>query len=91
MTEQKLKRVVKAVTVGAVLLIMILCSVLGYQLIKIAMSKKQLNELNDQIEYYETLNQEKNNILEARQKRWWIERRARELGYTYNDDINLGE
>ncbi len=83
MTEEKTKRLIVAVTVGAVLLVVILVSIMLYQLISISSERKALNELNREIAKYEQLIQEGQDTFETRSMRWWIERRALELGYQY--------
>ncbi len=54
-----------------------------YQLIDINSERKALAELNDKIVYYEQLIKEGEDTFETRSMRWWIERRALELGYEY--------
>ncbi len=87
MTESKFKRVVTAVTVGAVLLLVILLSVMIYQLISIGVKRKQIEELEYQIAVYEQMIEDGESETETRNQRWWIERRARELGYTLDSDL----
>ena len=89
MTESKAKRLIVSITAGAVLLLVILLSVLVYQLVSIKKERDSLKEYNEQIAYYEQLIREKGDTLEARRQRWWIERRARELGYKFPDDVEL--
>lgn len=89
MTESKAKRLIVAVTAGAVLLLAVLVCVLIYQLISIGVERANAAELEKEIAYYEALIEEKGETLEARRQRWWIERRARELGYTYDGDLEL--
>ena len=89
MTESKAKRLIVSITAGAVLLLVILLSVLVYQIVSIKKERDSLKEYNEQIAYYEQLIREKGDTLEARRQRWWIERRARELGYKFPDDVGL--
>ena len=91
MTESKFKRVISAVTIGAVLLLVMLLSVMVYQLFSIRVETRKKQELLDAIAYYDTLIEEGNDTLEVVQQRWWIERRARELGLIYPDDISFGK
>ena len=86
-TESKQKRIISAVTVGAVLLLVILVSVMVYQLISISVKNKQIEALKAEIAVYERMieNEEDENLI--RQERDWIERRARELGYKLPSDI----
>ena len=91
MTESKFKRVISAVTVGAVLLLVILLSIMVYQLFSLGVETRKRQELLDAIAHYDTLIEEGNDTLEVVQERWWIERRARELGLIYPDDISFGK
>ena len=86
MTEEKFKNTVIAVTVGAVLLIVILVSVMLYQLIAINVANRRLEELNAEIEKYKILREDEEKIIEARSSYWWIVQRARELGYIFDGD-----
>ena len=83
MTDAKIKRLIVAITVGAVLLVVMLTSILLYKLININSERKALAELNEKIVYYEQLIEEGEDTFEIRSLRWWIERRAMELGYEY--------
>ena len=83
MTDAKIKRLIVAITVGAVLLVVMLTSILLYQLININSERKARAELNEKIVYYEQLIEEGEDTFEIRSLRWWIERRAMELGYEY--------
>ncbi len=91
MTESKFKRVISAVTVGAVLLLVMLLSVMVYQLFSIKVETRKKQEYEEAIAYYNQLIEEGNDTLEVVQQRWWIERRARELGLIYPDDISFGK
>ncbi|MBQ9513723.1 MAG: hypothetical protein IJR66_01910 [Clostridia bacterium] len=86
MTEQKAKRVIVASTVGAVLLLFILLSVMVYQIVKIRIEKKRYDELVTICEEYKNLNEEGKKTIEARSSYWWIVQRARELGYVFDGD-----
>lgn len=90
MTEEKRKRLVVAGTVGAVLLVVILMFVMVFQLISLQIRKNAYNELQAEIARYEQLIENGQDTLEARSKKNWIERRARELGYVYPSDVELG-
>lgn len=89
MTEAKTKRLIVASTVGAVLLVIILVSIMLYQLITINNERKSLAELNEKIAYYEQLIEEGEDTFEVRKLRWWIEHRALELGYEYKGSEGL--
>lgn len=90
MTESKIKRLIVALTSGAVLFMAILVSVLVYQLVSIKVARNEIKELEKQIAIYTELTEDKKSTLSARRQKWWIERRARELGYKFPDDIDLG-
>ncbi len=89
MTESKFKRIVSAITVGAVLLLVILLSVLVYQLISIGVRNRQIDEINAEIAVYERMIEDGEDENEIRKQRWWIERRARELGYKLPSDLEI--
>lgn len=84
MTETKFRRLVIAATVTAVLLLVVLLSIMVYQLVTIFTYKNAIAELEKEITVYEQMIEETGDTIETRSKRWWIERRARELGYIYS-------
>jgi Na+/melibiose symporter-like transporter len=86
MTENKLKRIIVASTVGAVLLMLILLSIMIYQLISIKVQKDIADELDRQYKTYQQLIKEGEETIEARSMREWIEREARKLGLSYEFD-----
>ena len=86
MNEGKLKRVIIATTVGAVLLLVILIAVMIFQLISISVQKRKEAELNEQIAIYKELKETNENALEERSTYWWIVQRARELGYYFDGE-----
>ena len=86
MTDSKLKRLIVAITVGAVMLLVILLSVMIYQLIAIGNKQKELAQLNAKIEEYKTLIENGEDTLEVRSTRQWIIREARQLGYIFDGD-----
>ena len=86
MTESKIKRLIVAATVGAVLLIVILLTIMVYQLISASVEKKRIDEIDAKIVEYRALIEEGEETKEARSMRWWIVREARELGYVYDGD-----
>ncbi len=89
MNENKFKRLVAAATATGVILLVLLISVLIFQLISISIENAKWKELNAAIAKYEQLIEEGGDLIEIRQTRWWIEQRARELGYRYEDDVEL--
>ncbi len=86
MTETKAKRLIVASTVGAVLLLFILVSIMVYQMISIKVKKNRIEYLEGQIVKYEKLTEEGKETIETRSMREWIEREARKLGYRYSFD-----
>jgi hypothetical protein len=90
MTEAKMKRLIVAITVGAVLLITILCSVMVFGIIKISNEKRAIAELEAEIARYNQLIETEKDTYEARSTLYWIQTRAFELGYVLDDSINLG-
>ena len=86
MTETKAKRLIVASTVGAVLLLFILVSIMVYQMITINVKKNRIEYLESQIAKYERLTEEGEQTYQTRSMREWIEREARKLGYKYSFD-----
>ena len=89
MEEQKYKRVRNAVIFGAVLLVVVLISILVFQLIKIRKDRQELEVLKEQISIYRALTAEEKETLGAMSTREWIEQKARELGLTLEGDFAL--
>lgn len=95
MEKSKAQRLIVSITAGAVLLITILVSVLVYQLISINQKNRQVAELEAKIAEYNQLIEESKDVYDARTqvdlngRRWWIEQRARELGYVLRTDVPL--
>ncbi len=86
MQEEKFKRKVIAITVGAVLLAFILVCIVIYQLIAICVSKNEQKRLDAQIAYNKVLIEEESDNLDARRSKWYLELEARKLGYRYPED-----
>ena len=86
MTETKAKKMIVATTVGAVLLLVILLSIMVYQMISIKTEEARLSHLKDQIKQYERLIEKGEETIEIRQMKEWIEREARKLGYSYKNN-----
>ncbi len=89
MTEEKAKKLIVASTVGAVLLLFILVSVMVYGIIALNHERQKGRELEQKITEYNRLIKEGEDTLEARSLRAWIEMRARELGYVFETDVPL--
>ena len=86
MTEKKFKRLIVAMTVGAVMLMVILIMIMVFQLVSIKVHQNEIAILEEKIAYYNELNETGERVLEQRQLERWIKIRAQELGY-----INLPE
>ena len=84
MTEEKAKKVIVATTVGAILLLFILISIMVYQMISIKVEKNRIKYLENQILKYEALIDSGEETIEIRKMKEWIEREARKLGYSYS-------
>ena len=81
MTEKKFKRLIVAMTVGAVMLMVILIMIMVFQLISIKVYENEIVILKEKIAYYNDLNETGERVLEQRQLERWIKIRAQELGY----------
>ena len=86
MTESKAKRLIVASTVGAVLLLFILVSIMVYQMITINVKENRIEYLKGQIAKYESLIEKGEQTYQTRSMREWIEREARKLGWRYSFD-----
>ena len=86
MTESKAKKMIVATTVGAILLLVILLSVMVYQMISIQTERNPIAQLENQIKEYKILIENGEETIEIRKMREWIEREARKLGYNYSLD-----
>ena len=89
MTESKFKKVVVASIVGAIMLIVVLVSVILYQVITMTQYIRERDGLLEEITKLEQLINSNADEAEIRQTKEWIEDRARELGYKYKNDIVL--
>ena len=90
MSESKFKRLIVSLTVGAVLLLVFLLTLMIYQLFPINAANKEKKELMAVKAEYEQMIEDGKDTLELRSTRLWLERRARELGYRNYDDVPLG-
>lgn len=89
MDEQKTKRIIVSVTVGAVLLAVILLLIMVYQMISIFKHRHDIKELEDKITQYDEMIKSESDMLKIRSTKLWIVRRARELGYIFDTDVPL--
>ena len=88
LSEEKVKRLVVAGTVGAVLLAVILLCVMVYQLISMSVYKKRIEDYNAKIAEYRRMIEQGEDSKEVFNTLWWIEREAMELGLVYPSDLN---
>lgn len=89
MTEEKIKKLIVSSTVGAVLLLFILLSIMVYQLIAIKVEQKNIAHLESEIVRLTELKEKGEDVYQIRQLEDWIVRRAYELGYVFADDLPL--
>ena len=85
--ESKFKRIVVALTVGAVILLSVLIVFLSWQLIAINGKVREVNALKAKIAEVNIQLSQGEETLEIRRTKAWIEREARRLGYAYSDDV----
>ena len=86
MTEEKIKRITVATTIGAVVLLCFLIFVLAFQVVKINASKKLEADYDAQILYLEELRNEGADKIALHKQSWIVQARARELGYDFDMD-----
>lgn len=80
MKDEKIKKLVMGGTVAAVLLLSILIIFMIYQLIILSSRRARINELKEEIAYYQQLIDDKNtDIEEVYMAKWWLEMKAHEL------------
>ncbi len=91
MSEEKQKRLIIATTVGAVLLLVVLLAIMIFQLISLGVNRNKAREIDENIARLEQLIASADESIEARNEKWWIEQRLRELGYTYPGDTEYGK
>ena len=86
MTEEKIKRITAATTVGAVVLLCFLIFVFVFQTIKISAAKKLEAEYDAQISYLEELRDEGADKIDLHKQSLIVQALARELGYDFDMD-----
>lgn len=86
MTEEKLGKVIVASTVTAVLLLLILLFIMVYQMIAVSVKKSEIEKLEGEIKSYEEIIDQTQDEIDIRMSKWYIEKRARELGLQYDSD-----
>ena len=75
-----------AFIIGGILLILILVSIMVYQIVSIRIANAKYDELCEKVEYYRELKEQGAAEDEIRQTEEWIVQRARELGYRFEND-----
>lgn len=91
MSEQKRNKIVAAVTVNVILLIVILASVVIYQIVQISIINRRKYEIEQEIKYYEQLIQQGGDNLEYWQSYQYLINKALEYGYVYKPSIKPNE
>lgn len=87
MSEEKFKRVVVAITVGAVLLFTILLSIMVFQIVSIFCKRSEIKGLKRDIEIYEELIQDEEKKLQAVSLKEYIINEAKKLEYKLPTDL----
>ena len=91
MKEEKFRKIISATTVAGVLLAVILVLVIVYQLISISVLKNKKQDLEEQIDYYNTVIDQTEDEIVKNSAYWYIEQKAREYGMMYEDDKKFEE
>ena len=86
MSEEKKRRVLSAVVSGGIMLLVILVTILVYQLVGIYVRKNRINALDAEIAALHAQIETTEDSIEEWSQRWKIEQRARELGLIYEND-----
>lgn len=89
MNESKFKRLVAAATATAVVLLVLLLSVMIFQLASINNERAKQREYEAAIALYEQMIADGEDVIKIKQQRWYIEKMARELGYRYEIDVPM--
>ncbi len=89
MTEAKTRKLIISTTVGAVLLLFILLAIMVYQMITIKVYNDKIADLEMKRAQLEQMIKEGQDTLEVRSLRAWVEMRARELGYTFENELPI--
>lgn len=86
MPAEKLKKLIGASVVTAVLLLFILLTIMIYQMVAIKNLKTKIDGLNQEIEQLEQTKEQTEDQIELWLSDWKIEERERELGWIYEQD-----
>lgn len=89
MTDEKNKRLIVSATVTAVVFLFLLVFVAIYQSISIVVLKNKQKRLDKEILKLEQEISTVDDEIEYRSTLLYIEQRARELGYEYDEDVGF--
>jgi hypothetical protein len=84
MTDERLKRLVSASVVTAVFLLVILLTILVYQMVCLSQAKKELAELQEAKQHYQELKEKQEDEITLWLEDWKIEEAARKYGFRKN-------
>ena len=84
MEEQKLKKIIAVSVSAAVILLVVLIAVMVYQMVLLGNGKKNVENLNAEIEMLEEQKEDLKKQIDIWQTDWKIDERARELGWLYD-------
>lgn len=84
MEEQKLKKIIAISVSAAVILLVVLISIMVYQMVMLRGGQKNVEALNAEIEMLETQREDLERQIDVWQTDWKIDERARELGWLYD-------
>lgn len=91
MTQDKQKKLIMAITVGAVTLLFVLAITLTIILVKRGQLQRDIDLLEGKCAELQQMIDNNADIADIRSTREWIERYAREHGYMYEGDIKIGD
>ena len=84
MEEQKLRKIIAVSVSAAVILLVVLISVMVYQMIMLRAGQKNVEALNAEIAMLEDQKEDLERRIDVWQTDWKIDERARELGWLYD-------
>lgn len=86
MSAEKMKRLIVASVVSAVLLLTVLLSIMVYQMVAMRVTQNKIDRLNYEIAQLENQKQAAEDGITLWTSEWKIEERARELDWVYGTD-----
>ncbi|MBO7369219.1 MAG: septum formation initiator family protein [Clostridia bacterium] len=84
MEEQKLRKIIAVSVSAAVILLVVLISVMVYQMVMLRAGQKNVEALNAEIAMLEDQKEDLERRIDVWQTDWKIDERARELGWLYD-------